>query len=147
MAHALPRQVPTSPRVSQSDPAATASLSLRKHRDDRPAADDGARSSGGRAVLNHLQQVLNKMVRSLSRGPVCNPRATHDGTGGNGGLGAVLSFIEVYARRQACARGVTKSGLELLGTARELQQQQPESARKTFWGNPTDAMLGVVDVP
>ncbi|CAG9570075.1 hypothetical_protein [Leishmania major strain Friedlin] len=74
------------------------------------------------------------MVRSLSRGPVRDPRATHEGTGENSGLGAVLSFTEVYAWRQACARGVTESGLELLCTAREQQQQQRESARKTFWG-------------
>lgn len=143
MARSLLWQAPTSPRVSQRNPLATVSASLANRRHDRPSAaaagddDDGVRSSGGRTVLNHLQQVLNKMVCSLSRESVRDPRAPHDSTGGNGGLGPVLSFTEVYARRQACARGVAKSGLELLCTARELlQQQQREGAGKAFWGKP-----------
>ncbi|CAM37304.2 hypothetical protein LBRM_10_1030 [Leishmania braziliensis MHOM/BR/75/M2904] len=152
-AYSLPPWVPIWPHLSPSDPVPTVSPSLPRHLDDRPSGgtanhDDGsARSSGCRVVPSRLQQVIRKMMRCLSCSLVRGPRATDRSSGGNGGVGEVLSFAEVYARRQACARDVTQSGLERLCTAQELQRHRHKRFRKAFWGNPTDAMFGVVDVP
>ncbi|GET86560.1 hypothetical protein, conserved [Leishmania tarentolae] len=154
VAHRLPWQAPHSPCVSQSSPAATAPLPPPppQQPDVHPSvsranrAGDGMHSSGGRGAPSRLQEVLNKMC-CLPRRPVRGTDAANDSTSRNNGVGAVLSFTEVYIWRKACARNATKSGLALLCTARELQKLQRESARKAFWGSPTDAMLGVADVP
>ncbi|KAG5485681.1 hypothetical protein LSCM4_06639 [Leishmania orientalis] len=141
-----------SPRLSLSDAAAAAAVTLPRQRggallgDEANHTDDGACPSSCIAVLKRLQRALRKMVCCLSCGWMSGARVADSGTGRSGGLGAVLSFTEVYVRRQACARSATKSGLECLCTERELQRQRLETARKAFWGNTTDAMLGVVDV-
>ncbi|KAG5484229.1 hypothetical protein CUR178_07385 [Leishmania enriettii] len=140
-------QVFLSPRLSLSDAAAAAAVALPRQRGDAlwgneaNHTDDYACPSSCMAVLKRLLQALKKMVCYLSCGWMSGARVAD-----SGGLGAVLSFTEVYVRRQACARSSTKRGLECLCTERELQRQRLETARKAFWGNTTDAMLGVVDV-
>ncbi|KAG5485011.1 hypothetical protein LSCM1_07091 [Leishmania martiniquensis] len=142
----------TSSHMSLGNTAAAASVTLPRQQDEPLSGDDAHHSDGGApsssrmTVLNRLQRALSRTLRCLSCDGCGNARVSGNGSGRSGGLGAVLSFAEVYIRRQACARNATKGGLEQLYTGRQWQWQRHEAARRAFWGNTTDAMLGVVDV-